>query len=72
MQAHLGTMSLYNSILILPAGVLPMETSKKTMGRAEVVVAVLDMLGGCWSAIKGARLEAEYERESGTRRRDER
>lgn len=45
-QAHLGTVSEKSSILILPAGVLPIETSKKTMGRAEVVgAATLDMLG---------------------------
>jgi len=44
-QTDLGTMSEKSSILILPAGVLPIETSKKTMGRAEVVgAATLDML----------------------------
>jgi hypothetical protein len=30
---HFGTISLNSSILILPAGVSPIETSKKTMGR---------------------------------------
>jgi hypothetical protein len=44
-QTDLGTMSEKSSILILPAGVLPIETSKKTMGRAEGVgAATLDML----------------------------
>lgn len=34
--AHLGQMSLKSSILIRPAGLSPMDTSKKTMGRPSV------------------------------------
>lgn len=43
-SAYRGAISLYNSKRMRPAGVLPMETSKKTIGRAEVAGLTLDMM----------------------------
>jgi hypothetical protein len=42
-ETHLGTISLNNSIFILPAGVSPILMSMKTTGR---VVAVMSNVGG--------------------------
>jgi hypothetical protein len=43
-QAHLGTTSEKSSILILPAGVFPIETSKNAIGRGEAVLFAADMM----------------------------